>query len=113
MTGGASAGLVAAVGEGVVVGATGAGDVLGEATAVPVVEDTRLDFVLLWPIAGIVAVAARRMKLAGRSFICSPLGQRRVRDFQQSPKQNLQRASNCRHATIPAMDSGRKLQPPA
>jgi hypothetical protein len=65
---------VAAIIEVVVVGAAGAEDVAVEAAAVPVVEDTRLDFVLFWQIAGIVAVAARRMKLAVRSFICSPLG---------------------------------------
>jgi hypothetical protein len=69
MTGGVevSAALVAVVVEGVVLGAAGAEPVV-------VVGDTRLDLVLFWQIAGIVAVAARRMKLAGRSFICSPLG---------------------------------------
>jgi hypothetical protein len=61
MTGGAavSAGLVAAVAEAVVV----------EAAEPEAGVETRLDFVLLWHSAGIVAVAARRRKRTGRSFI--------------------------------------------
>ncbi len=62
-----SAGLVAAD-EAVVVEAVEGVAVVVEAAVAPPV-DTRLDLVLLWHIAGIVAVAARRRRLAGRSFI--------------------------------------------
>jgi hypothetical protein len=68
----------AAGAEAVVVEAAGAAAVVAEAAGAPP-GDTRLDFVLLWHSAGIVAVAARRRKRTGRSFICSPLGQETVR----------------------------------
>jgi hypothetical protein len=70
MTGGAgvSAGLVAAVAKAVVVEAAEPEAGVVEAAVAPPV-DTRLGLVLLWHSAGIVAVAARRRKLTGRSFI--------------------------------------------
>jgi hypothetical protein len=76
MTGGVvSVGLVAAGAEAVAVEAAEEEAVVVGAAAAPPV-DTRLDLVLLWQSAGIVAVAARRRKRTGRSFICSPLGLR-------------------------------------
>jgi hypothetical protein len=84
MTGGVevSAGLVAAVAEAVVVEAAAGEAVVVEAAVAPPV-DTRLDLVLLWHIAGIVAVAARRRRLAGRSFIFIHLLVKRELEIQQ------------------------------
>src|SRR5271170_4797357 len=65
---------------------------------------------LLWQIAGTVAEAARRRSVAGRSFICSPHGQRRVRDSLQLPSSTVPAGLlTIAHATALKVDSGHKL----